>query len=173
MRARITAQAKACEAETKRLKKFETGMASRKRAFFRTHRSAKARRAFVKKQRKKLQTLRRARARCLRPNAPPPPASPPPASPPPDTTPPGLVIESPAAGTWFDVPLASLRGRASDAASVDCAGRTAALAGDRFTCEVPLAEGLNPITVTAADAAGNSATRLGHRPPRSRAAGRR
>jgi Tol biopolymer transport system component len=149
----VTAQVKTCEAETKRLKRFERGMASRKRAFFRTHRSAKARRTFVKKQRKKLQSLRRARTRCLRANAPAPPASPPP-----DTTPPGLVIESPSAGTWFDAPQASLRGRASDATSVACAGRAAALSGDRFTCDVPLAVGPNTVTVTASDAAGNTAT---------------
>jgi hypothetical protein len=146
------AQAKSCTADTKRLKAFERKMASRKRAFFRSHRSAKARRTFVKKQRKKLQTLRRALTRCRRPNMPAPPASPPP-----DTTPPDLVLESPAAGTWFDVPRASLRGRASDAASVACAGQAATLAGDRFTCEVPLAVGDNAIAVTAADAAGNTA----------------
>ncbi len=154
------AQATACEAETKRLKTFERKMASRKRAYFRSHRSAKSRRAFVKKQRKKLQSLRRARTRCLSANAPPPPASPPPPVVP-DTGPPDLVLESPAAGTWFDLPLASLRGRASDSGSglarVDCAGRTAVLAGDRFTCEVPLVEGANAIVVSAADGAGNTA----------------
>ena len=113
----------------------------------------------MKKQRKKLQSLRRARTRCLSANAPPPPASPPPVVP--DTGPPDLVLESPAAGTWFDLPLASLRGRASDSGSglarVDCAGRAAVLAGDRFTCEVPLVEGANAIAVTAADGAGNTA----------------
>ena len=72
-----------------------------------------------------------------------------------------LVLESPAAGTWFDVPRATLRRPASDAgsglASVSCAGQAAALAGGRFTCEVPLADGANAIAVTAADAAGNAA----------------
>ena len=150
-----TAQTTSCAAETKRLKTFERKMGSRKRAYFRSHRSAKSRRDYVKKQRKKLQSLRRARARCLRA----PPSSPPPVVA--DTGPPDLVLESPAAGTWFDVPLASLRGRASDSGSglarVDCAGRAAVLAGDRFTCEVPLVEGANAIAVTAADGAGNTA----------------
>ena len=96
-----------------------------------------------------------------RPHSPPalPPASPP--SVPPDTAPPELVLESPAAGTWFDVPRASLRGRARDngsgLTSVKCAGVTATLTGGRFTCEVPLVKGPNAVTVTAADAAGNSA----------------
>ena len=161
------AQTKSCRAETKRLNAFERGMVSRRRAFFRSHRSTKARRAFVKKQRGKLLALRRARARCLRRSTPAPPASPPavpPAPPPavpPDIVPPDLVLESPAAGTWFDVPRASLRGRVSDAgsglASVECAGVMAALAGDRFTCEVQLANGPNAVAVTAADAAGNTA----------------
>ena len=167
----FAAQAAPCQAETKRLKQFQRRMASRRRAFFRTHRSAKARRTFVRKQRKKLTSLRRARARCLRANAPapPPPAPVPPAPAPappappavaPDTTPPVLVLESPTAGTWFDVPRATLGGRASDdrgLASVSCAGQAATLAGGRFTCEVPLAEGANQISVTAADAAGNAA----------------
>ena len=172
----IAAQAKPCKAETKRLKQFQRGMASRRRAFFRSHRSAKARRTFVKQQRKKLKTRRRARARCLRANEPPPltPVPPPPPAPvppspapptraavSPDITPPVLVLESPTAGTWFDVPRATLRGRASDAgsglASVKCAGQAATLAGGRFTCEVPLAAGANQIAVTAADAAGNTA----------------
>ena len=172
----VAAQAKPCAAEAKRLKQFQRRTASRRRAFFRSHRSAKARRTFVKRQRKKLKTLRRARARCLRANAPAPPPpvpAPPPAPVPPppappippaislDTTPPVLVLESPTPGTWFDVPRATLRGRSSDAdsplASVRCAGQAATLAAGRFTCEVPLAEGTNQIAVTAADAAGNTA----------------
>ena len=143
----FAAQAAPCQAETKRLKQFQRRMASRRRAFFRSHRSAKARRTFVRKQRKKLASLRRARARCLRANAPappapvPPPPAPAPPAPPapaPDSTPPVLVLESPTAGTWFDVPRAALGGQASDAgsglASVSCAGQAATLAGGRFTC---------------------------------------
>ena len=67
----VAAQAKPCKAESKRLSAFKRKMASRRRAFFRSHRSQKQRRAFVKKQSKKLKALKRARTRCLRKPVPP------------------------------------------------------------------------------------------------------
>src|SRR5688572_20051360 len=138
-------------------------MASRKRAFFRTHRSRKQRRAFLTKQKKKLTALKRARARCLRNVVPPPgpPAPPaPPAPPVPDTTPPELTIASPGGGAWFGQASATVSGTARDGGSgvsgVACNGQAAARAGDTFTCQVPLSAGSNTIGVTASDAAGNS-----------------
>jgi hypothetical protein len=161
----VAAQAEPCQAETKRLRSFARKMASRKRAFFRTHRSRKQRRAFVKKQKKQLTALKRVRARCLR-NALPPPAPPsppgPPAPPAPDTTPPELSIASPGAGAWFGEASATVSGVARDGGSgisaVTCNGQPAARSGDGFTCQVALAEGSNTIGVTASDAAGNAST---------------
>ncbi len=170
------AQAERCQAQTKKLNAFKRKMAPRKRAFFRSHRSRKARRAFVKKQAKQLKALKRARSRCLKPAVPPPagggpapPAPAPPANPPAqppavvsDTTPPALSIGSPGAGAWFDAPVATLRGSASDAgsgvAAVSCGGQSAALAGEAFACDVPLTSGANAIAVTARDGAGNVST---------------
>ena len=156
----VAAQAEPCQAETKRLRSFTRKMASRKRAFFRTHHSAKQRRAFVKKQKKQLAALKRARARCLR-NAVPPPGPPaPPAPPAPDTTPPELTIASPGGGAWFGQASATVNGTARDGGSgvagIACNGQAAARAGDGFTCQVPLSEGPNTIGVTATDAAGNA-----------------
>jgi hypothetical protein len=71
-----------CVEETKRLKTFERGMKAAKRRFFRTHRSAKARKRFVRQQSRKLAQLKRARKRCLaRRPVPAPPARPAPAPP--------------------------------------------------------------------------------------------
>jgi hypothetical protein len=156
----VAAQAKPCQAETKRLTAFKRKMASRRRAFFRTHRSQKQRRAFVKKQSKKLKALRRARTRCLRSLVPPP--APPPPAPASDTTPPELSIDSPTAGAWSDQPSVALRGSARDTGSgltgVACNGQAAALAGDGFSCDVALTEGSNTIAVSATDGAGNTAS---------------
>ena len=158
----VAAQAEPCQVETKRLRTFTRKMAARKRAFFRTHRSRKQRRAFLAKQKKKLTALKRARRRCLR-NALPPPAPPsPPAPPAPDTMPPQLRIDSPGAGAWFGEANATVRGVARDAgsgiAAVTCEGQLAARNGDAFTCRVPLAEGPNTIGVTASDTAGNASS---------------
>jgi hypothetical protein len=80
---------------TKALKAFTRTMAAKRRAYFRTHRAAKARAAFVKKQTATLKRLRAA-ARCgVRQQPPPllpgppqaPPASPPTAPPPPQPPP--------------------------------------------------------------------------------------
>ncbi len=179
----VAAQAKPCKAESKRLSAFKRKMASRRRAFFRSHRSRKERRAFVKQQGRKLKALKRARTRCLRkpvppvtgqppapapapaPPAQPPPAQPPPAQPPPaasDTSPPELSIDAPGAGAWFDQPLASVSGSARDGGSgiarVVCNGQAATLAGEKFTCGVPLVEGSNTLEVIATDGAGNART---------------
>ena len=59
------AQAGSCTQETKRLNTFKRGMKAAKRKYFRTHRSAKARRKFVRLQNQKLARLQRARRRCL------------------------------------------------------------------------------------------------------------
>ena len=170
----VAAQAEPCQAETKRLRAFTRKMAARKRAFFRTHRSAKQRRTFVKKQKKRLTALKRARVRCLRnvvpPPGPPAPPEPPPA-PAPDTTPPELSIAAPGAGAWFGEATATVSGVARDGGSglsaVACNGQAAARSGDAFTCQVPLSEGPNTIGVTASDAAGNASAAsvaVNHRP---------
>ena len=159
----VAAQAEPCQVETKRLRTFTRKMAARKRAFFRTHRSLKQRRAFLAKQKKKLTALKRARTRCLR-NALPPPGPPsppaPPAPPAPDTTPPELRIDSPGLEAWFGEANATVSGVARDSgsgiAAVACNGQPAARNGDAFTCQVPLGEGPNTIGVTASDAAGNA-----------------
>jgi hypothetical protein len=57
--------AAACAKETKRLKTFKRGMKAAQRRYFRTHRSRKARKRFVARQRRKLKALTRARKRCL------------------------------------------------------------------------------------------------------------
>ena len=156
----VAAQAEPCQAETKRLRTFTRKMASRKRAFFRSHRSAKQRRAFLKKQKKQLNALKRARARCLREALPPPPSPPPPPPPASDTTPPELSIASPGGGAWFGQATATVSGTARDGgsgiAAVACNGQAAARSGDSFTCQVALNEGQNTISVAASDAAGNS-----------------
>jgi Tol biopolymer transport system component len=161
----VAAQAEPCQAETKRLRAFTRKMASRKRAFFRTHRSRKQRRAFLTKQKKKLTALKRARARCLRNVVPPPGPPAPPAPPAPsaaDTTPPELRIDAPGAEAWFAEANATVSGVARDGGSgisgVACNGQPAGLAGDAFTCQVPLSEGPNTIAVTASDAAGNASS---------------
>jgi hypothetical protein len=158
-----------CATTAKAVAKFKRSMSQQRKVYFRTHRSARQRKAFVKKQRAKLKALQRTHARCLRrtavkpkpPPAPPPPA-PSPAPPPPvlDTTPPDLAVDSPAEGFWFDQPSATVRGAAIDLQSgidsVTCNSRPATLTGPAFTCTVALAEGVNTITVRALDRAGNA-----------------
>ena len=166
----VAAQTQPCQAESKKLSAFKRRMGARKRAFFRTHSSRKQRRAYVAKQKKKLQALKRAQARCLRdavpPPAPPtppaPPAPPAPPSPPArDTTPPELTIQSPGAQAWFTDSTVTLSGIARDPgsgiAAVACNGQPATRNGDSFTCQVALSEGSNTIGVTASDTAGNAA----------------
>jgi hypothetical protein len=99
---------KRCAKETRRLNAFRKGMAKAKRRFFRTHRSKKSRRAFAKRQAKRLKKLKRARARCRAGlKAPAPPAPPPPAPAPgpapgpaptatPEPTPPPGGLQGPA-----------------------------------------------------------------------------
>src|SRR5687768_18564781 len=78
-----------CAKETKRLKTFQRGMKAARKRFFRTHRGTKARKRFVRQQKRKLARLRRARKRCL---ARPPAVAPVPPAPAPASTPaPGPV----------------------------------------------------------------------------------
>ncbi len=84
--------AASCAKETKRLKTFQRGMKAAKRRFFRTHRGAKARKRFVKQQKRKLAQLRRARKRCLAR----PPVVTPPAAPAPSVSPPAQPAATPA-----------------------------------------------------------------------------
>src|SRR4051812_41605155 len=54
-----------CAEETKALKDFKKHRAKAKHRFFKAHKSHKARKAFKHRQTKKLNKLRRARAKCL------------------------------------------------------------------------------------------------------------
>ena len=86
--ATCTAAQKAKRAEA--LKMFKRTMASKRKAYYRAHRGARARRGFTRRQQAKLQALQRA-ANCRVPTtspAPPPPPPPPPAPPPPPPPPP-------------------------------------------------------------------------------------
>lgn len=175
--ARAEATPKQCRVQAKRLASFKRTLKAKRHLYFRSHKSAKARRAFVKKQNAKLKALKRAHAQCLKrakkkpPPSPPPP--PPPSPPPPpalDSTPPELALTSPAEGSWFDVPRATVRGTAIDlqsgVAGVTCNGRPATLVGTAFACAIDLAEGANQVAVRATDRAGNERTtprKLEHR----------
>jgi subtilisin family serine protease len=70
-----------CRKQAKRLKTFKRGMKEAKKRFFRTHRSAKARKRFVRAQHKKLVKLQRALEHCRNQPAPQPQPSPGPAPP--------------------------------------------------------------------------------------------
>ena len=71
------------------LNAFKRKLGKARRAYFRTHPNAKARRAFVKRQKEKLKALKRAAACTLTSIPPPPPPTPvPPSSPPPSPPPP-------------------------------------------------------------------------------------
>jgi Subtilase family len=54
-----------CVKETKRLKSFKRGMKPATKRFFKTHAAKQARTRFLKRQRRKLAALKRARSRCL------------------------------------------------------------------------------------------------------------
>ena len=54
-----------CSVETEASNAFKRGMTGAKKRFFKTHRSARARRRFVKQQKRRLAKLRKARQRCL------------------------------------------------------------------------------------------------------------
>jgi hypothetical protein len=71
------------------LARFERTLAPARRAYFRAHRGAKERKAYVKRQQAKLRALRRAAACTVAspPPPPPPPPSPPPPPPPPEPVP--------------------------------------------------------------------------------------
>ncbi|MDH4099778.1 MAG: hypothetical protein OEV28_04320, partial [Nitrospirota bacterium] len=78
-----------------------------------------------------------------------------------DDTPPDLAIAHPIDGIYLSAPVVSVSGNASDSVSwidaVTVNGVNATLSGDAYTApNVALSAGLNTLTVTAVDAAGNS-----------------
>ena len=70
-----------CTREAKRLKTFQRGMKAARRRFFRTHRSAQARKRFTARQKRTLAARKRALRRCRAKAAPPVPAPAPAAAP--------------------------------------------------------------------------------------------
>ena len=71
-----------CAKETQKLNKFKRGMKAAQRRFFRANRSKKARARFLKQQRRKLASLKKARRRCLANQSPGPSPGPPAPDPP-------------------------------------------------------------------------------------------
>ncbi len=80
-----------------------------------------------------------------------------------DKTPPSLTITSPSDGALASESPITVTGSSDDGLSgldhVSCNGAAALVSGSTFTCQVPLSQGPNPITVEAVDRAGNAATR--------------
>jgi hypothetical protein len=78
-----------------------------------------------------------------------------------DKTPPTVAITSPSSGNVYSTQT-PVSGTASDTASgvasVSCNGAAAQLSGSGFTCNTSLSTGVGTISVTATDAAGNSAS---------------
>jgi subtilisin family serine protease len=79
-----------------------------------------------------------------------------------DRTPPTLALGSPPSGSTVTEPELTISGSASDSlsglAGVTCAGVTASLSGDGFSCAVVLDAGANTVVVAARDRAGNLTT---------------
>lgn len=79
-----------------------------------------------------------------------------------DETPPALSITSPTNDTTVSAALLQVAGSASDSlsglAEVTCNGIPASSSVASFTCNLTLVNGLNLITVTATDVAGNSSS---------------
>lgn len=81
-----------------------------------------------------------------------------------DKTPPSLTISSPINGASVSGSSLTMTGTVTDAlsgvaaSSVSCNGVTAGLTGSSFSCLVPLASGLNNLSVKATDVAGNTTT---------------
>lgn len=79
-----------------------------------------------------------------------------------DTTPPALSISSPANGSSVSSSPLTVSGSVSDAvsgvATVTCDGAPGTFSGGQFSCSVTLGSNSNTVQVTAADAAGNSAS---------------
>lgn len=77
-----------------------------------------------------------------------------------DSNPPLVAITSPVDGTYIDTPSITLSGTSSDAISwvstVTVNGTNATLTGENYISSIQLTEGLNNITATATDAAGNT-----------------
>jgi hypothetical protein len=75
-----------------------------------------------------------------------------------DSTPPVVVVASPRGGALLAAARVTVNGTAEGAAAVSIEGARADLSGAAFSAEVLLHEGDNTLTVTARDAAGNTAT---------------
>ena len=78
-----------------------------------------------------------------------------------DKTPPTVAITSPSSGNVYSnqTPVSGTASdTASGVASVSCNGAAAQLSGSGFTCNASLTTGADTISVTATDAAGNSAS---------------
>jgi len=79
-----------------------------------------------------------------------------------DKTAPSVAINSPANGSSFTSSPVNVTSAATDnlsgIATVLCNGSPAALTTSTFSCDVPLTDGPNTITVEAADIAGNTST---------------
>lgn len=80
-----------------------------------------------------------------------------------DLTPPRVDVASPRHGAQLTEALVHLRGSTSDAlssvTSVSCNGTAVPVVDSAFQCDVTLAPGVNELTVSAADGAGNVGTR--------------
>ncbi len=79
---------------------------------------------------------------------------------PPDTTPPVIGITSPVDGAQIDQSPVTVTGTVSDESTVTVAvnGIDATVTNGNYSASVPLQEGLNTLTATATDAAGNTAS---------------
>lgn len=77
-----------------------------------------------------------------------------------DTQAPTITIASPADGATLNQASVTVQGTAVDSSAVTVTvnGQAAAVSGSSFSVDVPLAVGSDPISVTATDAAGNSAS---------------
>jgi hypothetical protein len=82
-----------------------------------------------------------------------------------DKTPPSLAVSSPVNGASVSGPSLTVTGTVTDAlsgvagSSLSCNGVPASVTGASFSCIVPLVSGLNNLSVTATDVAGNTATK--------------
>ncbi len=72
-----------------------------------------------------------------------------------DTTAPALLVESPASGHWTNRETVTVTGTTEARCCVTINGVEADMEDQRFNVPVPLEEGMNLVTVTAEDEAGN------------------
>ena len=75
-----------------------------------------------------------------------------------DTTAPALVVETPVSGHWTNRDTVTVIGTTEFGSTVDVNGIEAEMEHQRFNVPVPLEEGMNVVTVTVTDLAGNQAT---------------